>query len=96
MTRRDEPGPRDLPRQSLAAAEEDLARVRDALESAARGDAGGKELKEAVQTYLDDHGAALAAAASAVGEEARVQTLQALYRWRAELDAQLKARRPPP
>lgn len=84
----------ELPAQPLAAAEEDLARLREVLVSAAQGGAGGEEVKEAVQGYLDEHGPALHAAASAIGEEARRQTLQELYKWRAQLDAQLKERKP--
>ena len=84
-------GAPDPPPQPLAAAEKDLAQVREVLESVARGEAGGDELKQAVQGYLDEHGAALRAAALALGEEARRQTLRELYKWRAQLDAQLKA-----
>lgn len=93
MTSSGDTGPRELPRQPLEAAEQDLARVREVLESAARGQAGGDELKEAVQGYLDEHGAALHEAASALGEEGRRLTLQELYKWRAQLDAQLKPRK---
>ena len=81
---------RDLPRQSLAAAESDLAVVREVLESATRAGASSDELKEAVQGYLDEHGPALHAAASALGEETRRQTLQELYKWRSQLAAQLE------
>lgn len=95
MTNSGDTGPAGLPRQELVAAERDLARVRDVLESAGRGEAGAEELKEAVQGYLDEHGTTLRAAASALGEEVRRQTLQELYRWRAQLDAQLKERKPP-
>jgi hypothetical protein len=80
-------------REPLAAAEEDLARVRRVLESAAHGEAGGEELRSVVQGYLDEHGAALRGAASALGEETRRQTLEELYKWRAQLTAQLKPRK---
>jgi hypothetical protein len=66
--------------------------VRKVLESAAHGEVGGEEVKAAVQGYLDEHGVALRAAASAVGEETRRQTLEELYKWRAQLNAQLKPR----
>ena len=83
-------GPGELPSEALAAAEEDLVRVRQVLRSAARGEAGSEELKRTVQGYLDEHGPALHEAVSALGEEARRQTLQELYKWRAQLAAQLE------
>jgi hypothetical protein len=88
--------PEGLPAESLEAAESELARVREVLESAARGDASGAELAEALQGYMEEHGPALRAAASAIGEEARRQTLEQLYAWRAQLAAQLEARKQQP
>ncbi len=96
MTSSGDTGSSELPRPHLAAAEKDLARVREILESAARGEAGGDELSDAVQGYLDEHGAALRATAAALSEETRLQTLQELYKMRARLDAQLKARKRAP
>ena len=80
--------PAGLPSESLTAAEAELARVREVLESAARGDANAAEVTEAVKGYMEEHGPALKAAAAAVGEEARRQTLEQLYEWRARLAAQ--------
>lgn len=82
----------DLPHQELAAAERDLAEVKDLLQGVVRDEVDSGELKQKMQEYLHEHGPALKVAASAVGEEARRQTLQELYKWRAQLDAQLKAR----
>ena len=91
MTTGRDTGPDELPSEALEAAEEDLVQVRQVLRSAARGEAGRDELKETVQGYLEKHGPALQATASAVGEEARRQTLRELYKWRARLDAKLGA-----
>lgn len=96
MTSTGDKGPEGLAPESLAAAEAELARVREALESAARGEASGAELAEALQGYLDEHGPALRAAASGIGEEARRQALEQLYAWRAQLAAQLQARKQQP
>jgi hypothetical protein len=45
-----------------------------------------------VQAYLDAHGPALRTAAASLGEEVRRQTLDELYKWRAQLSAQLTQR----
>jgi hypothetical protein len=92
MTNSGETGPTERPGQGLAEATGDLAKVRALLESAARGEAGTEDLKNAVQGYLDQHTPALQAAAAALGEETRLKTLQELYKWRDQLNAQLKAR----
>jgi hypothetical protein len=81
-------GSGQVPAESLEAATSDLERVREVLQSAARGQTGGTEVKEALQGYLDEHGQAIRAAASAVGEEVRLQALEQLYQWRAQLAAQ--------
>jgi hypothetical protein len=93
MTGDRDDGRGDLPHQELAAAERDLAEVKDLLQGVARREADSGELTQKLQEYLQEHGPALKAAASAVGEETRRQTLQELYKWRAQLDAQLEARR---
>ena len=87
--------PAGLPPESLTAAEAELARVREVLESAARGKAGGAEVTDAVKGYMEEHGPALKAAA-AIGEEARRQTLEQLYEWRARLAAQTEEQKRQP
>jgi hypothetical protein len=85
--------PRERPQpQALVEAEDDLARVRELLTAAGRGDATAGEVKESLQGYLDEHGPALRAAAGAVTEELRQRTLEELYKWRAQLNAQLAGR----
>jgi hypothetical protein len=92
MTEAGQPAQGHLSSESLEEAESELAQVREALESAARGETSGAELKVTLESYLDDHGPALKAAAAAVGEETRRQTLEQLYQWRAQLEDQRKAR----
>ena len=79
------------PHEPLRAAEVDLAKVRDALTAAARGETTPAAVKHLVTLYLADHQSALRDSAAAVGEEVRRQTLEELYRWRAQLNAQLAA-----
>jgi hypothetical protein len=93
MTSSGDTGPEELASQPLAAAEADLAQIRERLEAVARGEAGAEELTASVKGYLDEHGTTLQDAAAAVGEEARRQTLEELYKWRAQLNAQLEARK---
>ena len=80
--------------ESLETAARDLDRVRDLLLAAGRGQAGAEEVKASVTGYLDLHGPAQREAARSVGENLRVQLLAELYRWRAQLDAQLKGAGP--
>ena len=92
------PLPQD-PHEPLKAAEADLDKVRETLTAAARGQATPEAVKDAVTQYLAEHHSAIQESAAAVGEEVRRQTLEELYRWRAQLDAQLamvrQARRDP-
>jgi hypothetical protein len=83
--------PAGLQPERLAEAETELARVRELLTAAARGDATAVEVKESVQGYLDEHGPALRVAAGALTEELRQRTLEELYKWRAQLNTQLQA-----
>ena len=79
------------PHESLRAAEADLDQVRETLSAAARGEAPPEAVKGAVTQYLADHQSALRDSAAAVGDEVRRQTLEELYRWRAQLNTQLEA-----
>ena len=78
-----------LQEEPLRAAAADLEKVRGTLEAAARGDASPQAVKDAVTQYLADHHSAIRESAAAVAEEARLQTLAELYRWRAQLNVQL-------
>lgn len=85
------PGP---PRPDpLAAAADELAQVRERLIAAGRGEADSAEVGASLKEYLETHRPALQEAAASLGEEVRQQALAELYRWRAELEAQLAARR---
>ena len=92
MTAAGEGAPGGVPAEPLTAAEDGLARIREALESAARGEVGGDELADELKGFVDQHGPALKQAAAAVGEEARRQALEQLYEWRARLAEQLPER----
>jgi hypothetical protein len=93
MTPQDEQRQGDQPPHPWESAEADLVQVRETLAAAARGEADPQAIKNSLQTYLDQHGAALRDAAGALGEESRRQTLEALYRWRGQLRAQLQSQR---
>jgi hypothetical protein len=94
----DEQPDQDTP-EPLEAAQAGLAGIRERLEAAGRGEATAGEVKAALQGYLDVHGPTIKAAAASVGEEARSQVLAELYKWRAQIAAQLpntKGPVPPP
>ena len=80
---------RDL-RDPLVAAVEDLSRVRELLITAGRGEVSASVVRASLQEYWHAHRSTLRAAAVSVGEELRRQSLAELYKWRAQLDAQLK------
>ena len=77
--------------QPLARATQDLSRVRERLAAAGRGEATATDLQNALRDYWRDHGSTIRAAAAAVGEDVRNQALTELYKWRAQLNAQLNA-----
>lgn len=88
------PGPDHEPgrteEESLQAATDDLQRIREQLQAAARGETGGHQVQDALATYWREHESVLRAAATSVTEEVRLQTLNELYKWREQLDAQLR------
>ena len=86
------------PGQPIEAAQADLERLRDMLQRAAQGQADPTELKGSVQDYLSEHGPVLRTAAASLTEQARLQLLDELYKWRGQLDEQLQQRKgsPPP
>jgi hypothetical protein len=71
---------------------EDLSAVREQLMSAGRGEVSAGVVRASLQEYWHAHGSTLRAAAVSVGEELRKQSLAELYKWRAQLDAQLRTR----
>ena len=73
---------------SFEAAQAGLARVRERLEAAARGEATPDDVQASLQGYLDAHRQTLKDAAAAVAEEVRRQALTELYKWRAQIVAQ--------
>jgi len=78
-------------REPLEAAEGELVRVRELLMAAGRGEASAVEVKAALRGYLDAYEPAIRVAAASVAEEVRRQALTELFKWRAQLNAQLKA-----
>lgn len=89
----DQPASPGLSAEDLAAANAALGRVRETLEAASRSQAEPTEVKQSLEEYLNDHGPALQQAATALTDEVRQQTLAELYKWRDQLDAQLRATR---
>lgn len=75
--------------RQLSSATEALEELRDLLVDAGRGDVDPAELRTAIESYWVHHQDTLRNAASALAEQVRLQTLQELYRWRAQLASQL-------
>ena len=73
---------------ALQPAIDDLARLRELLLRAGRGDAPVSDVLPAVQRFWSAHKAELALAAAAVGEQVRQQLLNRLYRWLEQLQQQ--------
>jgi hypothetical protein len=86
-----EVAPEQNTREPLEAAEGELARVRELLMAAGRGEASAVDVKAALRGYLDAYEPAIRAAAASVADEVRRQALTELYKWRTQLDAQLQA-----
>lgn len=86
-----EPARTGLSPDDLTAAQAALDRVRETIEAASRSEARPADVKQELEGYLHDHGPALQQAAAALSEEVRQQTLAELYKWRDQLDAQLRA-----
>ncbi len=80
----------------LDAATADLERLQAVLRRAAQGQAGVGEVTDSLRSYWQDNGAALTAAATALGDEVRRQMLGQLYQMRDRLDEQLGNRTSPP
>ncbi|WP_147375555.1 hypothetical protein [Jiangella rhizosphaerae] len=76
--------------QALEAATAGLEQIREQLRAAAQGETDAHEVADAVGVYWRDHEDVLRAAAASLTEEVRLQALGELYRWREQLDAQLR------
>ena len=76
----------------LQAAESDVRSIQNTLRAAEDGRTDAAEVRAALAAYWRNHQPALEEAGIAVLEALRLQTLEALYRWRAQLNAQLGAR----
>jgi len=82
-----EPSSPDAPSATRA-----LEELHGLLVDAGRGRAQPAEVRAAVESFWGDHRDTLLTAASTLTEQVRLQTLQELYRWRAQLAAQTDAR----
>jgi hypothetical protein len=82
-----EPGP------SVEKAITDLERLRELLMRAGRGEVEAVELRQSLESYWRTNGATLTDAAWSLADQVRLQALQALYKWRAQLVQQLQAQR---
>ena len=80
--------------QPMEAAHADLNGIKEQLEAASLGNATPTQVKASLQEYLDVHGPTIKAAAASVGEEVRRQALTELYKWRAQVTAQLATHAP--
>jgi len=90
------PEPVDESAQRVERATADLEDLRELLVRAGEGHVGPTELRASLETYWREHRPVLAAVATALAEQLRVQTLQALYQWRADLARSQPPRRDPP
>jgi hypothetical protein len=75
---------------SIEAAMADLARIRQLLLRASRGEVLAAQVGDSLRGYLSRHGSVLTAVVAALGEQARLQVLGQLYDWRAQLTRQLQ------
>lgn len=67
-----------------------LENLHGLLVDAGQGNADPAELRAAIESFWDDHRNELMTAASTLTEQVRLQTLQELYKWRAQLATQTK------
>jgi hypothetical protein len=89
-------GPVDDSAQRIERATTDLEDLRRLLVRAGEGEIDPAELRSALEAYWSGNRPVLVAMAAWLGEQLRVQTLQALYQWRAELTRSASPRRDPP
>jgi hypothetical protein len=88
--------PVDESARQIEQATADLDNLRQLLVRAGEGQIDPAELREALEAYWQTNRPVLVALAAALGEQLRVQTLQALCQWRAELARSLSSRRDSP
>jgi hypothetical protein len=89
-------GPTDESTRRVEQATAGLEDLRHLLIRAGEGHLDATDLRPSVEAYWRAHRPVFVALATALGEELRAQTLQALYQWRAELSRSLPPRRDPP
>ena len=82
--------------QRIERATADLEGLRQLLVRAGEGEIDAAELRSSLEAYWTAHRPVLVALAAGLGEQLRVQTLQALYQWRAELNRSAPRRPDPP
>jgi hypothetical protein len=75
-------------RPDLRDAIADLERLRGLLQRFSRGESDVGQVRAALENYWRAHKAELGDAARAVAEQVRQTLLQALYRWREQLQQQ--------
>jgi hypothetical protein len=79
-------GPHDyLARPSVEAATSDLEQLKQLLLRASLGEVAADDLRDSLRSYWRTHRTVLSAAAASLGEQIRLQVLQKLYEWRAQL-----------
>ena len=88
-----DPDPAVVRRDHLEAAVTDLAEVRASLVAVLDAQVNAATATDALQQFLHVHGPTLRQAAGDLTEEVRRQALVELYKWRAQLAAQLAARK---
>lgn len=82
-------GTTETSQRQLPSATEALEELQGLLVDAGRGNADPAEVRAAIESYWGQHHDTLRSAASTLTEQMRLQTLQELYRWRAQLARQL-------
>ncbi|HEY4571517.1 MAG TPA: hypothetical protein VIH10_18735 [Kribbella sp.] len=94
MTGSDEQAAATTEHQPVERATTDLEHLRQLVLAAGREHVDPAELQAALLAYWRTNQPVLAALAAGVGEQLRLQALQALYEWRANLDRALRSQRP--
>jgi hypothetical protein len=96
MTEAGAGAPPETPKETPGTSQRQLPSATAALEElhallvdAGRGNADPAEVRAAIESYWGHHQDTLRNAASALTEQVRLQTLQELYKWRAQLASQL-------
>jgi flagellar hook-associated protein FlgK len=83
-------GTTETSQRQLPSATEALEELHGLLAEAGRGNVDPTEVRAALKSYWRNHQDTLRNAASTLAEQVRLQTLQELYKWRAQLASQLQ------